>query len=60
MDEYPLLTSHLEYVMRAVARRAGPSLCGRPQAPVKADPSALNFGSPKPPVDKPPEGFETV
>lgn len=60
VDEYPLLMSHFEYAIRAVARRAGPSLCGRPQEPVNAVSSTLNFGSPSPPVDSPPEGFEIV
>jgi hypothetical protein len=60
VDVYPLLISHLEYVIKAVARRAGPSLCGRPQDPVKAVSSTLNFGSPRPPLERPPDGFETV
>lgn len=60
MVEYPLLISHLEYVIKAVARSAGPSRWGRPHAPVKAVSSGLNFGSPKPPVDKSPDGFDTV
>lgn len=46
--------------MRAVALNAGPSLCGRPQGPVKAVSFTLNLGSPKPPVDKSPDGLEIV
>jgi hypothetical protein len=60
VELYPLLINHFAYVMSAVARSAGPSRCGLPQEPVKAVPSALNFGSPKPPVDRLPEGLLTV
>lgn len=30
------------------------------QEPVNADPSALNFGSARPPLDKLPDGLDTV
>ena len=57
----PLASSQLEYAVSVIARKAGPSLWGRPHAPVNADSSTLNFGSPKPlPSDKSPEGFDTV
>ncbi len=57
--EKGLTMSQREYVIKAVARNAGPSRWGRPQAPVKAVLSTLNLGSPKPPDVRDPEGFET-
>jgi hypothetical protein len=47
--------------INAMARRAGPSRWGRPQAPVNAVRSTLNLGSARPaPLERSPEGFETV
>ena len=53
--------SHWPKEIKAVARKAGPSRCGRPQEPVKAVSSALNLGSPNPPPpERLPDGFDTV
>jgi hypothetical protein len=45
--------------MSVMALNAGPSLCGRPHEPVYAEPSAWNFGSPRPDSlsSKDPEGL---
>ena len=57
----PLEINHLEYAISAVALKAGPSRCGRPQGPVKAVLFTSNLGSPRLlPSVRSPDGFATA